>query len=111
MLAALLASLVLSASAQALTVDRPPARYDRPHPNLMVLETQPSKVREMCGRLFGRRNFERSGKLYACASIGDGRSPCIVVLPRAGEGIPKREIGALLRHERAHCNGWQAHHP
>jgi len=111
MLAPLLAGILLSATAHALTVDQPPARYDRSHPNLVILETRHSNVREMCGRLFGRRNFETSGKLHACASVGDGRSPCMVVLPQAGEGISKRDRGALLRHERAHCNGWPGYHP
>jgi hypothetical protein len=104
--------VVFAGTAAAFTVDPPPARYDRSHPDLVVIETAHNKVRSMCGRLLGHRNFERSGRLHACASIGDGRSPCIVVLPTAGEGgISKRDRQALFRHERAHCNGWPGHHP
>lgn len=111
-LPAIAAFLALAGAAEAFTVDPPPATYDRPHPNLVIVETPTGKVRNMCGRLLGRRNFERSGRLHACASIGDGRSPCVIVLPKVGEGgISKRDRQALLRHERAHCNGWPGNHP
>jgi hypothetical protein len=106
-----LALLLVAGPANALKVDWPPAHYDRPHPNLVILETGHADIRTMCNRLFGRRNFESSGRLHACAAVGDGRSPCMVVLPKAGEGISKRDRSALLRHERAHCNGWPGHHP
>jgi hypothetical protein len=109
--AAIAAFVLVSGMAEAFTVDPPPARYDRAHPNLIIVETARGKVRSMCGRLLGHRNFERSGRLHACASIGDGRSPCVVVLPKAGEGISKGDRQALLRHERAHCNGWPGYHP
>jgi hypothetical protein len=109
----LLAGLLLaSTTAHALTVDRPPARYDHAHPNLLVVETRHSQVADMCRRLLGRSNFETHGRLHACASVSNGRSPCLVVLPRAGmQGITKSAHRALLRHERAHCNGWPGHHP
>jgi hypothetical protein len=104
--------LVAGTAAQALTVDRPPARYDHTHPNLLIVETRHSQVPDMCRRLLGHWHFARHGRLHACASIGDGRSPCLVVLPRVGaNGITKGVRQALLRHERAHCNGWPGHHP
>lgn len=111
-LAAIAAFLMLVGAVEAFTVDPPPARYDRPHPDLVIVETPHGNVRSMCGRLLGHRNFERAGHLHACASIGDGRSPCIVVLPKAGAGgVTKAQREALLRHERAHCNGWPGYHP
>jgi len=110
--AAVAAFFLMSGMAQAFTVNAPPARYDHAHPHLVIVETAHGKVRGMCGRLLGHRNFERSGRLHACASIGDGRSPCVIVLPKAGEGgISKRDRQALFRHERAHCNGWPGYHP
>jgi hypothetical protein len=105
------ALLVLSSSAYGMRVDTPPKRYDRPHPNLIILEARLSQVDRMCRNIFGPRKFERFGRVLACASVSNGRSPCLLILPRIGRGVSKGERYALLRHERAHCNGWAGHHP
>jgi hypothetical protein len=111
LLSAALGILLLANSALALEVITPPRQYDRPHPNLIILEVPRSQVSQLCRQLFGR-NFSRSGELNACAAVGDGASSCIVVLPAIGEGgIFRGNRAALLRHEQAHCNGWSGSHP
>ena len=104
--------LALTSIGQAAPMDvtPPPARFDRPHPNLVVLETPPSDVRTLCGALFGRGNFSRYGRVHGCAAVGDGRKACIVIVPKRA-AIPRSEREALIRHERAHCNGWAGSHP
>jgi hypothetical protein len=41
---------------------------------------------------------------------------CTLKLPKlgtylCGKGVEQESIDNLIRHERAHCNGWSAHHP
>lgn len=103
--------LLIASAAHALTVDSPPEQYDHPHRNLVILEVGHFDVRRTCSKLFGRRNFGMLGRIHACTAVGDGVAPCLVILPKAGEaGISKRDRDALLRHERAHCNGWPGDH-
>jgi len=111
-LLSLLAAILLSTEVHAMRVDLPPKRYDHSHPDLVILETRFSQVDNMCRGIFGRRKFERFGRVLACAAVGNGKSPCILILPKAGgSGVSKAERAALFRHERAHCNGWAGHHP
>ena len=107
--AALLAFVSIGQAA-SLNVTEPPKRFDRPHPRLVVVEVPARDVRKLCGTLFGRGNFAHYGRVRGCASVGDGRKSCIMIIPRQA-GFSKREHDALFRHERAHCNGWAGSHP
>ena len=78
--------------------DMPPKRYDRPHPDMTVLRLAPDMVTRLCAETMNLYNAA------ACALIGDGEKPCVVLLPI---GAPKW----FYRHERAHCVGWPADHP
>ena len=103
-------ALVSIGQASPVNVTPPPERFDRPHPNLVLLETPAGDVRRLCGALFGSYNFARFGRVDGCAAVGDGQRPCIVIVPEHGAiSAPEREI--LIRHERAHCNGWAGSHP
>jgi hypothetical protein len=106
------AILALSSAGQAnwLTVTEPPGRYDHAHPRLEVVEVPARDVRKLCSTLFGRGNFANYGRVHGCASVGDGRRPCIIIMPRQA-GLSSAERDALFRHERAHCNGWAGSHP
>lgn len=107
--AALLA-LASMGQAASLNVTHPPKRYDHPHPRLVVVEVPARDVRKLCGTLFGRGNFAHYGRVRGCASIGDGKKSCIMIIPRKAS-LSTRERDALFRHERAHCNGWKGSHP
>ncbi len=41
----------------------------------------------------------------ACSWVLHGA--CYLVIPRGG---PVKDLGAYVRHERAHCNGWSESH-
>ena len=110
-LLSLFAAILLSTEVYAMRVDSPPRRYDHTHPDLVVLEIRFSQVDNMCRGIFGRGKFERFGRVMACAAVGNGKSPCILILPKAGSGVSEAQQAALFRHERAHCNGWAGHHP
>lgn len=103
-------ALVSVGYAASANVTPPPARFDRPHPNLVLLETPLRDVRRLCGALFGRSNFVHFSRVDGCAAVGDGQKPCIVIVPLQG-AISAAEREALIRHERAHCNGWSGSHP
>lgn len=105
-----LMALVSVGRAASLDVTHPPARFDRPHPRLVVVEVPGRDVRKLCGTLFGRGNFSHYGRVHGCASVGDGRKSCVVIMAKRGT-LSDRTHDALFRHERAHCNGWAGSHP
>lgn len=76
----------------------PPARFDHPHPNMVVKHFSPSEVDRLCRRIGAKAPKPIKG----CAA-GDRRG-CLVILPHGASA-------AVLRHERAHCNGWPKSHP
>jgi len=81
----------------------PPAEYDRPWTGPGVLHVVPSRpdiVRALCAGAPG------APLALACA-IRSG-ADCWILIAR---DLDPRRHGALLRHERAHCNGWPASHP
>jgi len=90
----------LSLMAGCATVDPvgyiqpPPARYDQPASNVSVQYASRSQIKRFCGDSFAR------GCAYAHS---DGCT--LIVPPGTGKG------SKLYRHEMAHCNGWDKHHP
>ena len=108
------AILVLAPAALAGT-QAPPVRYDHPHRSLRILERDYFDVDPICRAMFPRARFPlatNTHRILGCAGIGDGRRPCWIIVPRAGEGlIPEEQRAEIIRHERAHCNGWPADHP
>ncbi len=88
-------------------VQPPPARYDYPYKGKLYAYVGGRwLITTHCGPL-----------AYACAPIG-GEKPgqCTITLPRVGTWFTQGRIDeagyrALIRHERAHCNGWPANHP
>jgi hypothetical protein len=107
--AAMIASISIGQAA-SLTVTQPPKRYDHAHPRLVVVEVPARDVRKLCGTLFGRGNFAHYGRVHGCASVGDSRKSCIIIMPKRTR-FSAAEHDALFRHERAHCNGWAGSHP
>lgn len=80
----------------------PPAHYDHPHPDMLVIERSPAEVDRIC-RAIGAHSRSNS-RIVACAPIGKAR--CAIVIP-----VSHPQKAALVRHERGHCNGWPADHP
>ncbi len=113
-LAALAALLLLNSSAAA-EVSKPPKRYDRAHPALIVVQKSYRGIDPLCRAKFPRSRFPAvtdTHRITGCAEIGNGRRPCRIFVPKRGEGvISERRIAAIIRHERALCNGWPSHHP
>ncbi len=107
---AALMALVSMGQAASLNVTHPPKRYDHSHPRLVLVEVPARDVRKLCGTLFGRGNFAHYGRVHGCASVGDGRKSCIIIMAKR-MSLSGRTHDALFRHERAHCNGWAGSHP
>jgi hypothetical protein len=73
----------------------PPARFDHPHPNMVVRYLTPAEVDALCRRIGGRA--PKGLPILGCSK--GGPRACAIVLPLDDDGT-------ILRHERAHCNGW-----
>lgn len=110
----LTACLLLSGQASAEPKE-PPARFDRPHPDMQIVERDYRAVDPACRRMFRSGYFPAATdkhRVTGCAMIGDGQAPCWIIVPRPGERvIPEAHRGKIVRHERAHCNGWPSSHP
>ena len=112
--AVLAAFLVLSGIAAAVP-SKPPKRYDHAHAALIIVQKPYRKVDPLCRAMFPRSRFPaatETHRIAGCAEVGDGRRPCRIFVPKRGEGIiTEAHRAAIIRHERAHCNGWPSHHP
>ena len=110
----LIAAALLCPSA-AFATQAPPARFDHPHPSLQILERDYLDVDPICRVMFPRARFPlatNTHRILGCAEVGDGKRPCWIIVPRTGEGLISEEGRAeIIRHERAHCNGWPSDHP
>lgn len=91
--AALSTTLFVLFATPAAALD-PPARYDYPPNPPPIVRVVPT-TKGVC-----------SGNLYGCAFRI--KRDCVLYVS-ATLSAPAR--AAVLRHERAHCNGWPAHHP
>lgn len=77
-------------------VEEPPARFDHAfRGTVAVMYGSEADMIARCRRM-----------VFACALIGPGR--CMIVI---WNDLPDATKQTLIRHERAHCNGWPAHHP
>ena len=107
------AAIALCSAAKAAP-EPPPAKYDHAHPALIIVEKGYRQIDPLCRNMFPRSRFPaatETHRITGCAEIGDGSRPCRIFVPRAGEGIiTKQHRAAIIRHERAHCNGWPANH-
>lgn len=76
-------------------VARPPAQFDHAFRGPVVVRyaTLPQLV-TLCG-----------GAALGCTAIGNGSGRCVITIAKVGQDAE------LIRHERAHCNGWPAWHP
>src|SRR5688572_29383399 len=114
LLGAFVATLVCASGALAATQE-PPARYDHTHKSLRILERNYYEVDPLCRAMFPRTRFPLATdthRILGCAGIGDGERPCWIIVPRSGERfISETRRAEIIRHERAHCNGWPGHHP
>jgi hypothetical protein len=93
--------MIALAFASLVAVQEPPARFDHPAKNVMVMEDSPGEVNRLC-RLAAR--YRGKGNILACALTM--KHVCVIIFPR---GVTR--TGPLYRHEQAHCNGWPATHP
>ena len=113
-LGACAALLMLSGGVAVADQVVPPAHYDHWHPALVIQEMDFYEVDPLCRGRFPRSNFPPvtgSQRIMGCADIGDGTEPCRIVVPRLGGNVSDERRAMIIRHERAHCNGWPANHP
>ena len=102
--ASLLLGMLSDASA-AVPVLTPPSKYNHTYKGKLY-----AQYVDRWGLAF------RCGPMaYACSPIGGYMGSCVMTLPAKGtrflEGtIDTKTLNALIKHERAHCNGWPANH-
>jgi len=85
------------AGAMLFGVLMPPAEFDRAYTGPLEIEyAAPADVNALCAT--GRY-------VRACAIIGDGW--CKIILPKDTGVYPRKTLELLMRHEIAHCNGWE----
>lgn len=104
-----IATALVSTVAAADPILPPPVRYDHAHPAMTVKEVM--AVDTACRATFPAFGPARGNHaILGCAEVGDGRKPCLAIVPRLHMVTPER-WAAIVRHERSHCNGWPADHP
>lgn len=83
---------------------QPPARFDFEYEGPTVIERLPTdNVRRACMARFGTDWGASSMK--GCGGEIDG--VCYIIVGRYAK---VSSVPMLIRHERAHCNGWSATH-
>lgn len=97
----------------------PPAQYDHPPAVPVVEHVLPFEVlQQWCGsfpKVGGTRGMGRppAGQYFnGCSStlVVEGKPMCFVwYLP--GSDPRQDDVQTVIRHERAHCNGWPGDHP
>jgi len=76
----------------------PPLRYNHAFSGPVIERVLPlGEARAVCAHM--------GAPADACAWVAHGT--CYLVIPRDG---PVKDLGAYVRHERAHCNGWTHDH-
>ena len=111
-LTALLLSLALAVpAAPAMAFLEPPARYNKPSPYGTNVSYYPkSEMRARCIKLL---RYTPPGTPAECAAVRiwakTGKKRCFVFINERFKGTPDGDL--LLRHGRAHCNGWHKSHP
>jgi len=111
---AAMAALLLLSSYAAAGVTKPPKRYDHAYRGLIIVEKSYGGIDLFCRARFPGSRFRAAsgkGRITGCAEIGNGRRPCRIYVPKRGGVITDAYRTAVIRHERAHCNGWPSSHP
>ena len=103
------ALLLLSSAAYAADPGMPPQRFDHPYDGEVIpmqMSTQ-QRLQNFCEDMGAKAN---GSNILACSFIRRGR--CYIF------SVPEKDIEAwgyslntVMRHERAHCNGWPPDHP
>ncbi len=76
----------------------PPLRYNPAYAGPVIEHVLPlAAARQACA--------QRGVHADACSWLSGGK--CYLVIPRGG---PVKDLRAYVRHERAHCNGWDHSH-
>jgi hypothetical protein len=76
----------------------PPPRYNHPYAGAVIERVLPLQdARRACAHM----------GVHADACSWLAKNKCYLVIPRGG---PVKDLGAYVRHERAHCNGWTHGH-
>lgn len=83
----------------------PPARYDYDRPGITVRVMPVEEATKLCKEMGAPA--AKGTYLNGCTYLGDGVSPCEIILSRS---LPYMQNKAF-RHERGHCNGWPGDHP
>jgi hypothetical protein len=86
----------------------PPEEYDRPYtdgPIIHMPARDQARVRELCPNM-----VFNLGVALGCAHLR-GKTCIIVMAPAEVIEAAGHDPLTVLRHERAHCGGWPAHHP
>jgi hypothetical protein len=97
---AAIAIVALCAPASALYVEPPSARYDHAPSAPVVVRYETGAVfKVFCRAMF----LTIPGRVVACAPPHAMPAKCLIVIDKAF----RRDRRALIRHERAHCNGWR----
>jgi hypothetical protein len=72
----------------------PPAHYNHAFSGPVIERVLPlAEARRACAHMGAHAD--------ACSWVAKGK--CFLVIPRNG---PVKDLSAYVRHERAHCNGW-----
>lgn len=90
-----------------------PWQYDYPYRGKITKEELlPQEVHLKCGKAQGDNSPFVTGRPYyaACAFVPASGEWCHLVLPLDIGIYTDEEMLYILRHEIAHCNGWNAKH-
>jgi hypothetical protein len=81
-------------------VEPPPAKYDHaPSAPIVVRYETGAVFKVFCRAMF----MTIPGRVAACAPPHAMPRKCLIVIDREF----RKDRAALIRHERAHCNGWR----
>lgn len=100
---ALLAILFTGEAAAKVSL-LPPAKYDRPHPDMQIEYGPRASVDHTC-RLYGIAPTPGK-KFWGCSVTHETTGRCFLFITKLGPGMSKDFQRKLIRHERAHCHGW-----
>lgn len=111
----MLLALALAASLESDWTP-PPARYDHEYDGKIIVQMMhPRKVPAACRALFESAGLDELRKSVGprqrgCAVVWRKAKICkVIIIDRPSE--TGRTPEQVVRHERAHCNGWHSSHP
>jgi hypothetical protein len=97
------AAMLFAAPCLAQGLHLPPVEYDKPYPGKITIETVTNEqLRARCANA--------SMSSLGCAYPG-ATSCHILLVDEAAIRAVGWTVELILRHERAHCNGWPQAHP